>query len=401
MKINLFKPHKAQLDIIKLLENPQFNYIVVSAGRRAGKTELAINAMIKYALENDDSIILYLNPRGNQRQLVWNEFIKKFGEGPFIQKLNKTSNDAHFTNGSIIYFRLGSDPSVESLRGGKANFIILDEYALYKAHAWEYILQPMQATIPNPKALFISSPRGKGDFYIKYNMYRDNKNWISYHAPSSCNPLISLEYLEGVKSQISEKAWKQEYLAEFVDDMGSLFENIKAASEKPIKESSRYYAGIDIGFKHDYTVLTIVNEFNQLIDYIRFNDITMNYKTTAQKCHDMLKKYKFPYCYIETNRFDSVYSYLKDMKTQNINEFITTHKSKTDIIENMMNLFSNNDITIPNDDYLISEFTDYEYQYNPKTRNVTFNALEGSHDDIVMSTALALWAKKTKKSFSW
>ena len=54
-KIKLFKPFPVQQSIINEIENISINYIVAVLGRRSGKTELVINTMTKYALENENS----------------------------------------------------------------------------------------------------------------------------------------------------------------------------------------------------------------------------------------------------------------------------------------------------------------------------------------------------------
>jgi len=54
----------------------------------------------------------------------------------------------------------------------------------------------------------------------------------------------------------------------------SVFENIQECVKKP-RQSKKYYGGIDVGFKNDYTVLTIINEFGELVEYLRFNDCSM------------------------------------------------------------------------------------------------------------------------------
>lgn len=401
MKITLFKPHKSQLNIIKLLENPIYNYIVVSAGRRFGKSDLAINAMVKYALEYPNSTIIYLNPKGDQRSTIWNEFSNKFESAPFIDKLNRSTSDAFFTNKSKILFRLASFPAVEAIRGKKADFIICDEMAMYRAEVWETILQPVLATISRPKALFLSTPRGRGQFYKMFNMCHSHSNWASYHAPSSDNPLVSKQFLEDVKIQIPEKIFKQEYLAEFIDDAGALFENITANAASPsiFQRTTKLWAGIDVGFTNDFTVLTIINEHSECIYQDRFNQCTM--QDAADRLAKILKEFKYPFTYIENNNYQGLTEMLRDRKVANIEPFFTDQHNKKAMIENLINLFQQNQIKIPDNQETIAEFESFEYTYNPKTRNISYSAPEGLHDDIVMSNALAHWSKKNKRGFSW
>src|SRR5690606_26976380 len=116
--------------------------------------------------------------------------------------------DIEFTNGSILSYRLASTTSAESLRGRKADLVVCDEFALYTEKVWSEILEPLLATTNYPKALFISTPRGRGQFYEFFHN-KDSK-WKSFHFPSESNPLVSKEFLSSVKTRVSQKVYKQE-----------------------------------------------------------------------------------------------------------------------------------------------------------------------------------------------
>ncbi len=117
--------------------------------------------------------------------------------------------------------------------------------------------------------------------------------------------------------------------------------------------------------------------------------------------YNKLKEHNFPHTYIEINKFDSVYSYLKDLKCPRLEPFTTSTGNKNKMIENLMTKFQTGDIRLPADDYYVSEFESFNYDYDAKTRNVSFGAPEGLHDDCVMSCALAFYKMKMAPSFSW
>ena len=78
-------------------------------------------------------------------------------------------------------------------------------------------------------------------------------------------------------------------------------------------------------------------------------------------------------------------------------EFMTTSKSKQDMIEQMMVANQNKEFTILSNPEIKKEFNLFTYEYNPKTRNVKYSAPSGFHDDIVMSTAIAFQSYKINK----
>jgi hypothetical protein len=56
--------------------------------------------------------------------------------------------------------------------------------------------------------------------------------------------------------------------------------------------------------------------------------------------------------------------------------------------------FEQSAISIVNEQWLIDELENFSYIYNPNTRNVTYSAPAGLHDDGVISTALAWNCRK-------
>ena len=71
--------------------------------------------------------------------------------------------------------------------------------------------------------------------------------------------------------------------------------------------------------------------------------------------------------------------------------------SKNAGILNLQTAMENGDVTILDDEKQKNEFSYFSANYNPKTRNVTYAAPQGLHDDIVMATMFAYDAFKNGK----
>jgi len=388
-KIKLFKPFPVQQSIINEIENISINYIVAVLGRRSGKTELVINTMTKYALENENSNILYCTYNADMRVSVFGDYLDKFSNQKFIHKINKSNFIIKFSNGSKIWFRLGILTSANSLRGKKFDYIVLDEFALYNPDVWNMILAPTLLTMKNPKTLFLSTPRGRNQLYDFYLKGLDNNfpNWKSFNFPSSSSPLVNDKFLEERRLDTPDFIFKQEYLAEFVDSSSAIFLNMDTALLKPFKKGNSYYAGIDVAGSGDYNVCMIINEHGHMIDYIRFHGLTLD--ETADKFAEFLKKYKNPTCYVEINYQEYIYNLLIQRNVSNIIKFRTLHNSKNKIIQNLILRFDNLTIKLIDDAQVRLEFSAFDYFYNPKTQNITYKARDPFNDDIVMATALA------------
>ena len=90
------------------------------------------------------------------------------------------------------------------------------------------------------------------------------------------NPYYDLNEIEDAKKTLPESIFRQEYEAEFIDDGGSVFENITQLStinEFIVNKRSgeRYFAGLDLARQNDYTVLTIINQRKEVVYVYRAN----------------------------------------------------------------------------------------------------------------------------------
>jgi hypothetical protein len=77
-----------------------------------------------------------------------------------------------------------------------------------------------------------------------------------------------------------------------------------------------------------------------------------------------------------------------------IHPFVTSSKTKPIIIEDLAVAFEQLSISIINEQWLLDELDNYSYIYNPNTRNVSYSAPSGMHDDGVIATALAWHSRK-------
>jgi hypothetical protein len=84
--------------------------------------------------------------------------------------------------------------------------------------------------------------------------------------------------------------------------------------------------------------------------------------------------------------------------------FVTTSKSKQDIVEGLQVAIQNKEFTLLDLEWLKKEFDLFTYEYSPKTRSIKYSAPTGFHDDGVMSCCLAyqcLKEWKTKGEFNY
>ena len=392
--IKLYKPNPKQLEIHKALET-DIKYCIVSIGRQFGKTLFAENQAVKWGLENKSWKIGWISPTYKQAKKVFKEITKALADCNYVVDVNRGDLVIEFNTSSVIQFY--SAEAYDSIRGETFDALICDEFAFFKPEAWNEVLKAT-VLVRGKKVLILSTPRGKNQFYNLYNLAEHNKNYISFRGSSYDNPFIDPEEIKEAQRNLPDHVFKQEYLAEFLDNGSSVFRNIKECIRRSNNTSS-LYAGIDLGRSDDYTVLTIVDSNNVEVYCERWRH--MDWSAIINNIVEQLNKYR-PNTLVESNGAqDAIFEQIRNKVAYNKNSiqpFVTTSKSKQNIVEDLIVKFESMDIGIIGHDWQINELEVFTYEYNLKTRAIKYSAPVGLHDDYVMSRAITNHALKTMKS---
>ena len=388
MNINLIKPHSKQLEIIKALLDPTIFLVVAVIGRQFGKTTMAENMAIYWALNNKNSTIFWVSPTDSQSQKVYTEIVNAIIESGCIKskKMPMGNTEIVFKNGSKILFR--SAASEDSLRGQSVDYLLLDEAAFVKKETFDTILLPM-LSVRGKKCFITTTPKGKNWIYDYYSKAKDMKDWASFRYSTYDSPIANAEIIEMFRQTLPDKLFKQEIEAEFVDS-SSVFNNISEVmtlnkTNEPIPNES-YYAGIDIGLINDASVLSILDSKGNLVNYFRWNRVES--PELIQNIVDLENKWRFKKIWIENNNQGlTIYQELK-RKIKNIDDINTNSKTKPEMINNLIHLFNMKELKLIKDEYLRIELEAFIFKQNGNS-NIKFMADNGFHDDCVMSLAIA------------
>src|SRR3990167_4314648 len=196
-------------------------FIVLVAGRRFGKTILAITDLIASAWNNPKSRSWYISPTYRQSEMIaWKMLLDMIPKESIVKK-DETRLELNLSNGSEIALK-GAD-NEDALRGAGLNFVVLDEYAQIKANVWQEIVRPM-LTDTKGRALFIGTPKGKNslwELYIKGQRKEDG--FSSYCFKTVDNPYVDPLEVVDAKKQMNERYFRQEYEASFEDYTGLIY----------------------------------------------------------------------------------------------------------------------------------------------------------------------------------
>lgn len=397
MNVKLPKLLDYQENIIKLLDRDDIKFVTFLKSRQSGGTFLNKILVIKWALENKNVKIGFITPKLKLARTFHKELAKSLDKTNLVVDVNKTDLVIEFINGSYVQFI--SAESAEGNRGLQFHYLIIDEAAFMKSSLFDDIIRYMVLIIGR-KVMICSTPCNNDGFFHKhYYMGLDDnfKEYASYKISIYDNPFISEKEIADIRKSVPELTFKRELLAEFIDGTGSVFSNFKdCINEKP-ELNGRYYAGIDWAKENDYTVLTILNDKNQMVLQKRWTglDYTVQVKLVAK----ILNDYNPIITLSEENNIGSVINEILKKEYQgHIKKVTLNNNLKKEIIERLIVGFENNYISILNDKDLLNELGWFGYEYNPNTQIVKYKGKDGLHDDTVISLAYAYYATiKNKK----
>lgn len=239
---------------------------VVCCGRRAGKTTLAILEIIGKASGLNDGHICYIAPTFQQtRDIAWNE-LKKFAQ-PVILSTNEARLEIQIKNkygGSSTIWLRGWE-SIETLRGQRFDFIVIDEIAMMRNWLtnWQEVLRPT-LTDSQGECLFISTPKGFNHFYDIFNLENSDHDFKSFHFTSFDNPHIQREELEKARKELTENRFAQEYMADFRKTEGLVYKEFDRTKHVfdvlPKHNYIETLVGIDWGYTNPTCVLKILKD---------------------------------------------------------------------------------------------------------------------------------------------
>ena len=398
MKYVGFTPHPKQRDMVRTIISSAAKYHVACVGRQFGKSMMAMNLALYWMINDGPVKVLWVSPVYSQTTKVQKELMQAIGASGLVKNCNYSENYIALKNGSEIIFR--SAEKYDNIRGMTVDYGILDEAAFMKEDAWKEAIRPV-FMVRGKKVLFISTPKGKSWFYELFQLAKspDYQNYQSYTGTSYDTPYIDVEEIADAKKTLPPNVFEQEYLAKFIDSGGEVFSNLEK-NLIPLYPApvGKVYCGIDLGKQEDFTVATFMDSQGQVVDIYRAN--AQEWTTMVNEIIQRIKKWSATVM-VEVNSIgDVIYEQIKN-QWQDTHPFVTTSKSKNEMIEGLILDMNEINVKIPNSElfpWLLSELEVFTYDYNPKTRSIKYGHPSGFHDDTVISLAIVNYNRKQNKT---
>ena len=208
-----FKPRPLQKEI--LAQQKRFSVIV--AHRRAGKTVLCVNWLVRAALmcKRPRPRVAYIAPLYRQaKQSAW-DFAKHYTSTIPGRVAHEAELRIDLPNGARIQLFGADNP--DALRGIYLDGVVLDEYAQMSPRLWGEVIRPLLADREG-YAIFIGTPRGRNAFCELYEAARDGESgpdWSAALYRASETGILPDAELRAAEHDMGEDEYAQEFECSF------------------------------------------------------------------------------------------------------------------------------------------------------------------------------------------
>lgn len=392
LTLRLPRPHSNQQRILR--EARRYN--VLACGRRFGKSHILINRQADTILKGGN--FGYFAPNYKLLGDYWRDTITLLG--PIIASSNKTDHRIEYiTGGSAEMWTLEDE---DAGRSRKYHRVAVDEAGLV-ANLGETWQAAIRATLIDYKgdAWLAGTPKGRNFFYEVFQRGIDphRPEWVCWQMPTSANPYISADEVQAMRDEVSERKAAQEIDAQFLDDAGGVFRNVRAMSTLQPQERAtpghQYIIGADWGKSGDYSVFDVLDATAmQEVWLDRSNKV--EYEIQVGRLLALTERYNNAIVVAEENSMgDPIIGQLRRRGVQ-VRAFTTTNATKAELVDTMALALERQAIALLNHPIATAEMEAYESTKLPSGA-YRYAAPEGMHDDTVMGRMLALHGAQRPK----
>lgn len=186
---------------------------VVVAGRRFGKTRLALRELCYHAKDPNKDVFYITSSYRAAKMILWKPLKEQLLDLKWVKKINESELSIALKNGSTISLK-GSE-NKDSLRGVSLSYCVIDEAADCDPDLFPEIVRPALAD-QKGGCMFIGTPKGKGNYF--YELYANapaTANWKTWQYTTIEGGWVDEAEVEAARADMSERQFKQEFMATF------------------------------------------------------------------------------------------------------------------------------------------------------------------------------------------
>jgi hypothetical protein len=214
----------------RIIAQSKARFKVIRGGRRGGKTKLETENMFFKAVSGKDRTIFYVAPNQVQaRSIIW-ESLKKRMIDENLQPIGERNEQrleitVPTIDGGTSMIKVAGWENREYFRGQSAHHITFDETDTMRDFfiGWQEVFAP--ALIDTQGTCdFIGTPKKENPNLRRLEKEAEGKfDWACFTFTSWDNPSLDRAELQKWKDDMDADTYRQEIMAEYVDNAGSLF----------------------------------------------------------------------------------------------------------------------------------------------------------------------------------
>lgn len=397
--------HEGQAEILQ----SDARFRVVACGRRWGKTVTCAKEIRDQLLTHGDGwLAWWVAPTYQQAEIGLRTLLDETPE-EFIESVNRSKLRVEAVTGATCEFKSADKP--DNLRGEGVDELVADEAAEIDQYAYENALRPTLTDSEDSRMIAISTPKGRGWFFEFYQRGRSAEwpNYEAFQGPTTENPFINQSDVDTAERELPERVFRQEYLAEFVDETGGVFEGLDenlftaewslppeglppsetvAPDAEGVIAEPPYATGVDFARHQDFRVAVTLDAAGRIVNFER--DQHETWPEIHRAVLDISERYPGVVA-VDASRDNKIVADLEADGVQ-VDPVRFSPQRKRELIENLIGAIENEELEAPEIPSLRSELEVFEYDVT-RGGNVRYDAPEGFHDDTVDALALAVDAR--------
>jgi hypothetical protein len=394
VELHLYDLHPEQRRI--RAEAKRFN--VWAAGRRTGKTTLSEDLVVETLLDDRAPFALFA-PNYPTLTKNWRDLRDLLA--PVTRKASESEHRLEVVGGGELEcWSLDNERVADSARGRKYKRVGVEEAGSVERllDHWQKVIRPMLTDLKGDAWIW-GTPKGMNDFWVLWQRGQDDgyDDWASWRTPSAANPHLDPSEVEANRRDLSEQAFAQEFLAEFLSDGSGVFRGVDEAAtasrQLVPRPGHRYAMGVDWGKLNDFTVISVVDcTTGEQVHLERFNQI--DYHFQSARLAIAVQTFKPQLILAEQNSIGEVQLERLGRMGFPVHGWVATNASKSALVESLSLVLERRQLRVLPDPVQLAELRAYAAERLPSGL-VRYGAPGGMHDDCVVALGLSVLAAST------
>ncbi len=202
---------------------------------------------------------------------------------------------------------------------------------------------------------------------------------------------IAASEIAAAKQELSERTFSQEFAGNWENWEGSVFRAVEecatARRQDEAQPGHSYIFGVDWAKSHDFTAIAVVDATTrELVHLDRFNKIDFTFQ--RGRLLALFARFQPDRIIAEANSIGEPMCEALERDGLQIERFITSNRSKAEIVENLSLAFERGDIAIIPDPVLLNELQSFEATQLAGGL-LRYAGPPSGHDDTVIAACLA------------